>query len=246
MKRALIAVFVGLYSGFTFASPLPDKPHIYVEGRASIEVEPDTVTFSVSLSKSDPVLEVAKADVDNRSAQLIDTLKKIGIQPKDIAATTLRIYPANRWENDKRVSDGTAVSRLVEITVRDLSKYPDVMKTLVDAEISETISTRISISNEKEVTDQALEMAMADAVQRATRIANTQNRKLGKAWSVSEFMTRGSESYMLYPSRGINGQASDAIQAKYARRAPSDPGYEVFVPGVISAEAAIYVVFLMD
>ena len=44
--------------------PLPDKPHIYVEGYAEVEVEPDQMITSVGLASVNDELEVAKADVE--------------------------------------------------------------------------------------------------------------------------------------------------------------------------------------
>ena len=60
----------------TMASPLPQQPHIYVEGSAELEVEPDMMVFSLSIQTVDMDLAKAKADVDARSRLLIDASKK--------------------------------------------------------------------------------------------------------------------------------------------------------------------------
>lgn len=244
MNKAIFVFFCAFTSSLVLASPLPDQPHIYVEGSAKVEVEPDTVTFSVSLEKTDAKLETAKADVDQRSTKLIQLLQASGIPTEDLAATTLRIYPAFSYADDKQVPIGTTVSRSVEITVRELTKYSEVMTALIEAEISETISTRVSVSKESEITDKALEFAMNDARQRATRIAETQSKKLGEVYSISEFMTREDERYFLQVSRTVTGQASDEIlmDTQYRRL----PAKEIFVPGKMIANAQIYVVFLLE
>ena len=84
---------------------------------------------------------------------------------------------------------------------------------------------------------------MKDARSRAERLAKSQGKKLGEPYSISEFMTRGEERYMLVVSRRIRGQSSAEIAALSAS------GYggirEPFEPGIMVANAQVFVVFLL-
>jgi uncharacterized protein YggE len=116
------------------------------------------------------------------------------------------------------------------------------MSVLVKANISETIQTKLSVSNELEITDQALVEATADAKARAERLAKSQGKRLGDPYSISEFMTRGEERFTLFVNRRVEGQSTQAV-ANLALA--SSGGYEPFEPGLMVARAQVYVVYLL-
>lgn len=243
MKKLIAVVAMSFLSQLVMASPLPDKPHVYVEGSAEVEVVPDLMTFTLLVEKSDLDLATAKADVDSRSTLLINTCKKLGIKPDAIATTALSIFPEYDYKDQTRVFSGNRVSRQVDIKLKDLTKYSQVMKALVDAKITQTINTKLSLIDEKSAQDKVLISAMSDAKARAERLAKSQGKELGEPFSISEFNTRAEETYALRVSRAIVGDsASDAApQARLSKMEASEP----FEPGVMKAKAQVYVVYLL-
>jgi uncharacterized protein YggE len=240
MKLLIPAVAALLLSIPALATPLPAQPHVYVEGSAELEVEPDMMTFTLSIQTVDIDLAKAKADVDRRSRLLIDASKKFGIKAEDIATTALNIRPEYEYKDNQRVLTGNNVSRQVDINLRDLKKYPDMMKALVDAKISETINTNLTLSNKKAVEEKVQTAAMDDAKARAGRLAKSQGQTLGAPWSISEFNNRGDERWQLTPNRQLMG--SSAKEAGVMRTADSS---EPFEPGVMKISAQLYVVYLL-
>lgn len=242
MKSFLTAVMISLASVMAIASPLPTQPHVYVEGLAEIEVEPDMMVFTLSIQKVDMDLAKAKADVDTRSRLLIETCKKFGIRAEDIATTALVIRPEYDYKEQQRVLTGNHVSRQVDINLRDLKKYPAMMQALVDASISETINTQLTVSDKKIVEDKAQVAAMKDAKERAERLAKSQDKTLGEPYSISEFNTRGNERWELNPNRQLMGNsAAMKADGMSLQRAASEP----FEPGVMKLTAQVYVVYLL-
>ncbi len=238
--KFLIPAFAALFTVSAMATPLPSQPHIYVEGSAEVEVEPDTMTFSLSIQKVDLDLAKAKADVDARSRLLIEACKKFGIKTEDIATTALNIRPEYEYRENQRVLTGNNVSRQVDIKLRDLKKYPDMMKALVDAKISETINTNLTVADLKTVAEKAQTAAMNDARARAERLAKTQGKAVGDAWSISEFNNRGNERWELNPSQQL--MASPTAMKMEMRAADSS---EPFEPGVMKISSQVYVVYLL-
>lgn len=243
MKKLIALVGVCVLSQLAAASPLPDKPHVYVEGSAEVEVTPDLMTFSLLIEKSDLDLATAKVDVDARSTLLINTCKKLGIKPDAIATTALSIFPEYDYRDQQRVFSGNRVSRQVDIKLKDLSKYAQVMKAFVDAKITQTITTKLSLADEKTLEDKVLVSAMADAKARAERLAASQGKTLGEPFSISEFNTRAEETYSLRVNRAIVGDsAADASpQVRLSKMESGEP----FEPGVMKAKAQVYVVYLL-
>jgi len=102
MKIRFIFALFALASAAAVASPLPDKPHVYVEGSAAVTAEPDEMRFSVTLEHTADTLGQAKTVVDERSHILIDLSKKMGIKERDIATTALRVNPSYTYENNRQ------------------------------------------------------------------------------------------------------------------------------------------------
>lgn len=242
MKSFLIAMVMACISVGSMASPLPEQPHVYVEGAADIEVEPDMMTFTLSLQAVDIDLAKAKADVDKRSKQLINLCKQFGVKAEDIATTALVIRPEYDYQERKRVLTGNHVSRQVDINLRDLKKYPEMMQAMVDAGVSETINTQLTVKDKKALEDKAQVAAMANARERAERLAKSQGKTLGEPFSISEFNNRGNERWELNPSRQLMGSSAKVgAQRELAMASSGEP----FEPGVMKLSAQVYVVYLL-
>lgn len=237
MIRSLALLFC-LLTPLAFANPLPTKPHIYVEGSAEIEVIPDQMIISLGLTAENIDVAVAKEDVDKRSTQLIATLKQMDIAARDIATTALQVTPVHDYIEGRQVLRGSRVYRQVEITLRNLDNYGQLLQALMDAKISNTVDTRLNVSDEKVVGDQALIEALADARKRASALVESQGKRLGEIYSVSEFQLRREESYHMVPNREVYGDASSMVMRTAGKAEP-------FEPGVIRAKAKIYVVYLI-
>jgi len=242
MKSLLLTFTLVAFSPLLMATPLPTQPHVYVEGSAEIEVEPDMMTFTLSIQTVDIDLAKAKADVDARSRLLIDACKKFDIKADDIATTALNIRPEYEYKENQRVLTGNNVSRQVDIKLRDLKKYPEMMKALVDAKISETINTNLTLADKKAVEEKVQTAAMDDAKARAGRLAKSQGKAVGDPWSISEFNNRGNERWELTPNRQLMGSAAKEASVSVARMADSS---EPFAPGVMKISAQVYVVYLL-
>lgn len=249
MTRLFALSLLLLATHFAHASPLPDQPHIYVEGSAEVEVEPDLLEFNIRLEKTDMDLARAKTEVDEKSVKLISLSKSLGVADADIASTPLRVHPEYSYEEGKQVLLGTKVSREVTVTLRDLKKYAAFMGALTETKISEIVSAKLAISKENQrKTDEALLKALEDAKQRAESIAALQGVKLGKAYSTSEFDLRGDEQYSLVVNRQIYGEAgANFAEAMVSADAGSLQrlGKEPFEPGTIKAKAEVFVVYLV-
>ena len=200
--------FITAAAASAIASPLPDRPHIYVEGYAELEVEPDQMTITVGLAATDDDLPSAKATVDANSRRLISAVNELGIDARDIATTTLQVRPAYEYEEDNPVLVGVIAYRQIDITLRNLEEYSPLIQALVDADISRTLRTRFSVSNETDILERTVDRALVNATTRARRMAESQGQRLGRIHSISEFDDRQNERYRLYPHRQISGQAS--------------------------------------
>ena len=241
--RQLFVCALLLFTLPVLATPLPSEPHIYVEGSATLDVEPSYMVLAVAVEATDLDLEKAKGDVDGRARQLIELADVLGIERSDVNSRRLQISPAYRYTRDgEQEFLGTRVNREIEFTLRDLSKYSDLIGGVTSASISEIVRTSFHPEEGDALMDQAQAAALEDAKQRALRLAEGADRSLGRVHSISEFDLRQDESWQLRPSRQIGASDNVRLADAMALRAP---GEEPFVPGTIKVTARVYVVYLL-
>jgi uncharacterized protein YggE len=244
MTLRLILLVALLLAAPALADPFPKAPHVYVEGSAEIRVEPDTLELSLVIEATDPQIAAAKARVDERSRKLIAACREIGIKEGDITSMNLQIGPAYGYAGHERKFLGTRVYRPIEVILRDLDSYPELIKAIVSAQIGEITSATLTSSKADKTLDQAQQLALSDARARAERLATASGQELGAAYSISEFNQRANQRYLLSPAREIGGEARRRVSDVQALGSASDS--EPFEPGTIVATATVYVIYLLE
>lgn len=240
MKFTLL--FISIISISTFASVIPNEPHIYVEGYAEKEISPDQIKISVSIVATNLDAEVAKVEIDEKSLKLFEATKNLGVKENQITATPIQILPAIDREDGKRIDNGTRVSRNIDIVLKDITKYPLLNDALISAQITSKISSTVQMADERAVKKSVLMLAVKDAKLKAQELADIQGKKIKDIYSISEFKTRQENSYSLEPNQSIYGQSYGAGQVRY--RVP--PGSSVFNIGKMRASATVYVVYTIE
>jgi uncharacterized protein YggE len=248
MTPRLSLLFLVFASSAARAGVFPVGPHVYVEGSAEIRIEPDTVQITVAIEATDPQLAAAKATVDDRARKLIDACKRLGVEDRDITSASLQMRPHYEYRREERKFLGTSVYREIDVTLRDLGHYSELIKSFVSAQVGEITSTTLSSSNGAGILEQAQQQALADARARAERLAAASGQALGAAYSVSEFDQRQQERYRLYPARAIGARRAGLQSFGEANVAAlgASPAEEPFEPGTIAANATVYVIFLLE
>jgi uncharacterized protein YggE len=241
--RLVLALFLAAASAN--ADPFPTEPHVYVEGSAEIRVEPDTLELSIVIEATDAQLAVAKSKVDERAQKLIAACKQLGIADADLTSASLEIGPAYDYSDQQRKLIGTKVGRPIEVKLRDLAKYAELIQATVAAKVDQIESTVMSSSKGKQLIEDAQKAALADARARAERFAAASGQKLGSAYSISEFAHRMQERYLLQPARGF-GSPERLHQYEADVSALGGGSYEPFEPGTIVATATVYVIYLLE
>lgn len=195
--------------------------HITVVGHGEAQGKPDIARTSLGVEASAPTVEEAMNQTSARMKAILDALKKLGIEEKDIQTANFSISierpfmegpmpmpvpeaaPAPKG-GGKAAAATTApaapppqpsvkyrVSNTVEVTIRDVSKASRVLQAAVDAGANNVWSVSFGIDDTKALEATAREKAIADAKARAEALAKLSGLELGPVISVSEVVGRG-------------------------------------------------------
>jgi uncharacterized protein YggE len=151
--------------------PLPDKPHIVVNGYGVIEQVPDIIVLSFEVSTVKENFSTAKDSVDSTIAKAIAAAQEQGITEDDINASKINAAPQYEWQNKNRIYKGERVSRQVELTLTEADRYNALVDGLLAAGISRLQPVRLDFKERAALENQALNLALDDAKQKSAAMA---------------------------------------------------------------------------
>ena len=165
-------------------------PSISVSGSGSGEVraEPDIVTVSTGVEvRADSVAE-ARAGAAEAAGAVIAALRANGVEERDIRTVNFFIYPFYDYRDDTPRVTGYVVANTVEVTVRDVDGVGELIDAVAAAGGDAVRFDGIYFAHEDPaaLTEQARELAIADARAKAEQLAEHSGVTLGKVISVYE------------------------------------------------------------
>jgi len=177
-----------LVGSTALAQPIPDYPFVFTSGTAEVDIAPDIAHLEFNVIARDPDGAKALAAVQDSSAKVTEILAKAGVKAVDIDASSIDKSEDRHWDDslDKSVFDGFVVTRQFEVTVRDLAKYPEMGKALLQLPNALNFRPSFNRSDRDQQNAALFERAARDATARAERMAASFGRKLGAVRAISQ------------------------------------------------------------
>lgn len=230
MRIFTILIICLLSTSLAHADFLPNAPHIAVNGKHEIKVIPDILNISLEIIEISTNVPKARNIVETRSTKLIKSASSIGVSKEDINSAALSLSPRYNWQNNQQIYAGTEVSRRVIITLRDLSKYDDLIKAILDANVARINNSSLSYSKINEAKAEALKKAVADAKVKAEMLIADLPQEIGSVYSINAY----TDTPAPFPRE--NYRAAAVLEA--------DAG-AAFEPGTIKLSESVRVVFYL-
>lgn len=177
MKRIVLALLMltGTYTGAQIIEK--DAPRqLNVSGEGKISVTPDEAVITIGVSNIGADAAEVKRENDNTVDKIIKYLKKIKLPEKDYQ--TQRVYLNRNYDYDKK-KYSFAASQTIVITLRDLSKYDDMIIGLTDAGTNKIEGIQFKTSKQAQYESEARLKAVADAQKKAAEYAKATDLYLG-------------------------------------------------------------------
>jgi len=181
-------VLLGFGAVAAAASPLPEYPFIFSAGTGRSAVAPDLVRLSFAIAARDRDVKLATAAVESTFASVTSILAAAAVRTSDVDASAVDKSPRSHWDQttDRTIPDGFQVTRKIKVTARDLTRYPQLMKSLLDLAATEDFSAEFDRSDRQKLQEELLATAAQDAHARAERVAAQFGRKLGAARAIAQ------------------------------------------------------------
>lgn len=174
-----------------------DSRLIRVSGLAEIRVMPDEARVKFEVSTSAKTLALAKADHDNRSKRVMELVQSFGVEPKDIQTSSLSMGPKHEMVKERMVMVGYEVEQTLNVRIRDLKKYEEIVTGLLEAGITRIQDVDFLSSELQKHKAEAYLVAVRAAKNKAAAMAAELGSTLGRPHFVAE-----EESERWLPAQG--------------------------------------------
>ncbi|MBN1426850.1 MAG: SIMPL domain-containing protein [Anaerolineae bacterium] len=157
---------------------------VQVSGTAVVNVVPDRALIQLGVQSLDSSLDKVRAANDTSIRKVINALKALNIEDKDIATDRYVIMPVKDY--DSVVIKGYRINNIVAVTLRDVSKTSDVIAAALNAGANEVVNVELYTSELRKYRDQARDLAVKAATEKAQALAGAAGAKTGCVLSINE------------------------------------------------------------
>lgn len=251
-KISILSTLILMLGANLLAQELDKTPQITVIGNAEIFVEPDEAYISVDVTKLDKNLEIAKKQSDEAAAKIIDLTRRYKIPATDVSIRNISVEMKHKFIRDpknpvynedgnlmsEKIFLGYEVSKTIRIKLKEIAKFEEFFTELLKTGLTEINSVSFETSQLRKYKDQAREMALKAAKEKATDMAAAIGQTIGKAIRITE----GTVSSM------IQNFSTPNIVSPGLRSSSEVVTTNVgtFSPGTIAVSAQVTVVFILN
>jgi len=185
MKLFTVVVAILPFAGLTVAEDkLPPKV-VRVVGTAEVKVVPDRAVVELGVERQNANAGAAKRSADEAARMILASLQARGVDEKDIQTTFLSLQPEVNYHKGVKTTY-FAAQQTMSVTVRDLSKLDAVLESLIKSGGNRIDSIRYETSDLRKYRDEARELAVKAAREKAQALARAAGQEIGKAQSIEE------------------------------------------------------------
>ena len=156
-----------------------------VSGTAVINVAPDRVLIQLGVQSNG----ISPKEVQRRNAAAISrvraAIQKLGVKASDITSDNYIIEPIYE-DYDALYIKGYRINNVVAITLRDVSKTSQVIAAALGAGANQVVNVDLYTSELRKYRDQARDMAMKAAAEKAQALAGAAGTQTGCVLSITE------------------------------------------------------------
>ena len=160
---------------------------IHVVGTGTVTASPDIATAQIGVQTFSSEVEPAINENNRKSDAIQATLRKQGIEEKDMRTSSFSIYPQRDYHHDKPDEIiGYQVNNTISVIIRDLDSVGEILQAAIDAGSNNIYGINFTLDDQEPFEDEARVKAIEDAREKAESMAEAAGINLGKVLSISE------------------------------------------------------------
>jgi len=191
---------------------------ITVSAEGKVTTKPDIALIDLSVVSQGKTVKAVTQDGNVKMAQVIEAMKKLGIESKDLTSTQYNLHPNYVYpERQAARIDGYNLTQNIQVKIRKLDQVDDVLDTGISSGANQVGQLTFDIDDPSAVKKQAREKAFVTAKEKAVEMAKAAGVDLGRVVTFSE-----NEGY--YQPVYANYKMMDSAVGMSAPSAAIEPG----------------------
>ena len=182
MKKALLILSM-LFISMSYGQEIKQVPQINVSGEGKVKVVPDQASIAVTVETKGNNAKDVKKQNDEKIEAVLKFIKKMNLAPADYKTQRVSLNPQYDYEKKKHSYNAT---QTIEILLKDLSKYDELMEGLVDEGINRIDNVTFQSSKLAQYQSEARKLAMKEAKLKAEDYVSVLGQKIGRAMTISD------------------------------------------------------------
>ena len=230
MKKAVLFLSI-MFMSMSYAQEIKQVPQISVNGEGKVKVIPDQATIVVSIETKGNNAKDVKKQNDEKTEAVLKFIKKMSLDPADYKTQRVSLNPEFDYEKKKHTYNAT---QTIEILLKDLSKYDELMEGLVNEGINRIGNVTFQSSKLAQYQSEARKLAMKEAKLKAEDYVSVLGQKVGRAMTISD----NSQPFYPQPIRYAAMKTMEMSDAAAPR--------ETLAVGEINITANVSVSFILE
>jgi len=188
------------------------KNTISVKGEGKIYTKPDVALINLSVVSEGKKVKDTQNQNTQKVNKTIEFLKDFGIKEKDIKTANYNLYPRYNYEEKTPRIIGYRLTQALEIKIRDLNKIGEILEKTVSIGVNQVSSLHFQVDKDKELKEDARNLAIEDAKKKAKKLASQLGIKLIKISGYNETSSTPPIYRNLELAKGMGGGEVPQIQ----------------------------------
>lgn len=168
-----------------------------VSGNGEVDVKPDVATVRLSVFVQAKTAEEAQTQNSEKMTAVLDVIKSMGVQEKDIQTQDISVYPVQDYEKNPPAITGYAATNTITVEIYDMDKTGELITAATQAGVNEVLSVDFKLQDESKFYQQALQSAVADAQEKAQAMADAAGVELDGPLDMQESGSVSAPQYMM-------------------------------------------------
>jgi uncharacterized protein YggE len=210
---------------------------VSVTGDAEVSVVPDFVLIHAGIEHWDRNLNGARKENDQVLKKVMDVASEFKLTLDAIQVDHIGVEVERKGWNEKpfHALEGYFVRRNMTFKLKDLARFDDFLGKLLDAGVNQIRGVEFQTSELRKYRDQAREMAIKAASEKAAVMAKAIGQKSGKAITIKEETDTWVSPYNTWG--GVRAMTQNVSAA---------PGGDLLTPGKVTVKASVSATFHLD
>ncbi len=159
-----------------------------VVGEGKVEVVPDQASLEAGILVANATtIEAAQAEINEKNNAIVNSLKKLGVEAKDIKTSNYSVNPNQDFSAGRTGNiTGYTGNVTISVTIRNIENVAQISQAVTDAGANQVYNVQYSVDNPEKFREEARNKAIQNAKEQAEKLADSLGIRLGKVVNVVE------------------------------------------------------------